>query len=111
MEYEPKSDFKPQKDSCVKGFIRAVASCSISGDKENPMDFKTGGTNTVGLAKYGIEPIKKRRHADKTFMGGCDCEYMGLFHECWMSGHWWVSRDNGKRLDDQVDECVLLPDT
>ena len=76
--FESRSDFKPQKDNCVKALMKAVDRCPVPGNRKSPNNVKARGNNTASPVKYHIEPAKNSQPIAKTFRGWSNFHYNSL---------------------------------
>lgn len=112
MDITPGSDYKPDKESCVRGVIRVIDDCSLPDPEKNPYNVKAGGSVTVLVfdpvtVKYRVEPQKERKSPEKAVAGGCECHYVVFGNYCKVWGHGWAGNDWGKGIVDQLRACAL----
>ncbi|KAL8865655.1 MAG: hypothetical protein Q9174_006772, partial [Haloplaca sp. 1 TL-2023] len=80
IDWPSGGSFKPKKDSCIAAMTTVMDSCDGNDPTRNPLNWKHGGSNQQGDAKYNIAPTTQRYKAgtcsmhvhEKEFFFGID---------------------------------------
>lgn len=108
MDWEPGINFKPYSMDCIEHLYHTILEGCETYTQENPMDWKGGGSVTVGPVRYRIDPLAKRRPYPQA--------PRGLFIPMWNQesylyriwGNGWLDSDYGKALENQLrSDCKL----
>jgi hypothetical protein len=111
IDWKNKPDFRPNIHDCLRFLHDMVMDGCNGNDPENPMNWKGGGLLQVDDVTYGIDPLSLRPPAPEEPRGGCTVTHHEYYHHLLIWGAGWASSDSGEKLESELKNSGLLPDT
>ncbi|WEW61178.1 hypothetical protein PRK78_006668 [Emydomyces testavorans] len=107
-DWKPGLDFTPNSKDCERYLIDMALDGCDGNDGNNPMNWKGGGSVSVGPVTYRIDPIAMRQPAPKQPAGVCVPIWSKRPYLFRVWGNGWLNSDSGRELEKKLKEKCHL---